>query len=344
MKRIIAVLLTAIMIFGLIGCAKQAAPEPKPTTPKVVFIAADGGLEGNRSNTAAYEGIKKAEEDYKIEVSTVEPATSTEYVDAISKAAADGAKMVIGTGYISVETMTKIAAKYPDTYFALLDYANKVADNVMSLVYKEQEGAFIAGVIAGLTTKTQVVGFVGGEDTPAVDTYEYGFRAGVKAISPNYQVVVGFTGSFEDPQTGKTIAQSLISQGADVLYHEAGTSGDGVIAAAKDAGIWAIGSDGDQSEQAPKTVLCSTYERLDNGVYLAIQTMMEDDFKGGIFEFGLDFEAVGYTDEAGNLPPVTEEQAKAYIKAILAGDIYVPANRSDFEAFTVPVGGFLTKQ
>ena len=92
------------------------------------------------------------------------------------------------------------------------------------------------------------------------------------------------------------------------------------------------------------TVLCSTFERLYNGVYLAIQTMMENDFKGGIFEFGLDFEVVGYTDEAGNLPPATAEQAKAYIKAILAGDIYVPANRSDFEAFAVPEGGFLVKQ
>ena len=344
MKQMIAVLLTAAIIFGLVGCAKKAEPEPTPTTPKVVFIAADGGLKGNRSNATAYEGIKKAQKDYKIVASTVEPVTGTDYINAISKAAADGAKLVIGTGYISVETMTKIAAKYPDTDFALLDYDKKVADNVMSLVYKSQEGAFIAGVIAALTTKTQIVGFVGGEDIDSVETYEYGFRAGVKAVNPNEQVVVGFTGTFEDPQAGKTAAQSLISEGADVLYHEAGTSGDGVIAAAKDAGIWAIGSDGDQSAQAPKTVLCSTFERLDNGVYLAVQTMMENDFKGGIFEFGLDFEAVGYTDEAGNLLPATAEQAKAYIKAILAGDIYVPANRSDFEAFTVPEGGFLVKQ
>ena len=101
MKRMTAVLLTAIMIFGLAGCVKQAEPEPTPTTPKIVFIAADGGLEGNRSNAAAYEGIKKAQEDYKIEVSTVEPATSTAYVDAISKAAADGAKMVkIGRAHV----------------------------------------------------------------------------------------------------------------------------------------------------------------------------------------------------------------------------------------------------
>jgi basic membrane protein A len=144
-------------------------------TPKVVFIAAGGGLEGNRSNETAYEGIKKAQKDYKIVASTVETVTSTDYINAISKAAAGGAKLVIGTGYISAETMTKIAAKYPDTDFALLDYDKKVADNVMSLVCKSQEGAFIAGVIAALTTRTQIVGFVGGEDVASVETYEYGF-------------------------------------------------------------------------------------------------------------------------------------------------------------------------
>ncbi len=342
MKRMIAVLLTVIMALGLSACTKKAEPEPEPVLPKVVFIA-EGGISDNSANTMAYEGIKKAQEDFEIEASLIETKTSSETINAFSQSAADGAKLVIGTGFVAPETITEIAQQYPDTLFAMLDYDEEIAGNVMSLAYKEQEGAFIAGVIAARSTKTQIVGFVGGEDSEIGEKYEYGFRGGVKAINPNAQVMVGFAATFEDPLAGKTAAQDLISKGADIIYQEAGKSGVGVIDAATAAGTRVIGIDYNGEEPDPESVLCSTFKRLDNGVYLAIQMMMEGDFSGGVLELGLDFEAVGYSDEAEKLAPEIRSEANAYIKAISAGDIYVPGTRSEFEEFVVPEGGFLAK-
>ena len=343
MKKALAVILTVFLLAGFTACTKKTQPEPEPVLPKVVFIAADGGLEGNRYNTSAYEGVKEAQKDYDLEVSVLEPTTGKEYSAALSEAAAGGAKLVIGTGYISKTTMKKIAEANPDTLFALLDYQEEIAGNVLSLAYKEQEGAFVVGVIAALTSQSRIVGFVGGEDTAILEKYEYGFRAGVKAIDANVQVISQATGTFIDPEAGKTAAQALIAAGADVIFHEAGESGDGVIAAAQAAGIWAIGADEDQSELAPETVLCSMYKQLDDGVYLAIQTMMDDEFEGGVMELGLDYQAVGYSDKAGNLPDEIREQARAYVQAICAGKIYVPAGRADFEDFIIPEGGLLAE-
>ncbi|MDD3349614.1 MAG: BMP family ABC transporter substrate-binding protein [Eubacteriales bacterium] len=343
MKRITAILIIATLMLALPACTKKAEPEPEPVLPKVVFVA-EGGLTDNIANTIAFEGMTKAKEEFEIETELLETETSSDSIGGLSQAAAAGAKLVITTGFVSVETMTEIAAQYPETLFALLNYDEEIAANVMGLAYKEQEGAFIAGVIAALSTQTQVIGFVGGEDSELLESYEYGFRSGVKAINPNAQVAVAFAETFEDPNAGRTVAQTLISNGADILYQEAGKSGSGAIEAAEQAGIQVIAGDCGQAECDSEAILCSTFKRLDSGVYLAIQMMMEGDFEGGVFELGLDFEAVGYTDEEERLLPETASQAKAYIKAISAGDIYVPSNRSEFEEFVVPEGGFLVKQ
>lgn len=343
MKRLFATILVACLLASLAACTEKTEPEPEVVLPVIALIAGNGGVEGCQGDATAYAGMERAQDDYEFELTLAEPITGQEYIDAMGKAAADGAKLVVGTAYLSKSKMKEIAQTYPDTSFALLDYDEEIADNVMSLAYQEQEGAFLVGVVAAMTTQTQIIGFVGGEDTDLMERYEYGFRAGVKTINANAQVVTAYAGTFTDPVAGETAAKDLITKGADVLFHAAGQTGEGVIRAAQAAGIRAIGADTDQSELAPETVVCSMFKRLDDGAYLAVQAVMEDEFEGGIMELGIDYEAVGYSDKAENLSDEVKEQVRAYIKAINADELYVPADRADFEEFTVPEGGFLTQ-
>ncbi|MGI6727409.1 MAG: BMP family lipoprotein [Anaerovoracaceae bacterium] len=341
MKKTLVMLLIMVLICSMAACKNNSGNNNKEDLPKVVMVTSEGGLGDESFNDMAYKGIQRAEADFDIEVSVLEPGSKDEYINSLSKAAEQEADLVIAVGDVSVKRMKQIAEQYPKTDFAIVDSDKEIADNVMSLSFKEQEGAFLVGVIAALTTETDNIGFIGGVSSSAMDKYEYGFRAGVKAINPNAQVLVDYTQSFSSPETGKITALSQVNRGADILFHASGESGIGVIEAASDMGIWAIGSGQDQSPLKPETVLCSMFKRIDNAVYLAIQDFVEGKFEGRVYQFGLDFEAVGYIDGAKNLPEDIVLQVDAYKAAILATDIYVPKNRSDFEEFEVPEEGLL---
>ncbi|MGI6732738.1 MAG: BMP family lipoprotein [Anaerovoracaceae bacterium] len=339
MKKILALCLILMLLVSLASCDTTNA-QPINPLPKVVMVASEGGLGDKSFNDMAYEGILRAAEDYKIEVQIEEPENRNAYIETVSAAAAE-ADLVIAVGYIEADALLEIAENSPDTFFAVVDSDVEAPDNVMSLSFKEEEGSFLVGVIAALTSETQIVGFVGGAEDETIESFEFGYRAGVKAVNPEARVLVEYTGCFDDAEHGKTAALSLIEEGADVVFHAAGECGIGVIEAAGEKGVWAIGVDKDQSELNPDAVLCSMFKRVDNGVYLSIQSFMDGKFEGGVYEFGLDFEAVGYSDQADNLPEEIKSQADLYAKAIIAGDIYVPKNREQFEEFEVPEDGLL---
>lgn len=343
MKKLLILLIAVILIFGSVACYNEIKEESQEEIQvlNVVMVTSEGGLGDESFNDMAYEGVLRAASDYDIEVSVIEPENPSDYISSLSDAASEGADLIIAVGYVQGDEMTEIAEQYPETYFAVVDSDAEAPENVMSLSFKEQEGSFLVGVIAALTTETDIVGFIGGGEEPTIEKFEYGFRAGVKAINPDAQVLVDYTECFDDQNLGRETALALIEGGADVIYHASGECGIGVIEAAGEKGVWAIGVDQDQSDLNPEAVLCSMFKRVDNAVYLAIQSLAENDFDGGIYEFGLDFEAVGYSDGAGNLPEEIRQQADAYASAILAGDIYVPKDRGEFEGFVVPEEGLL---
>jgi basic membrane protein A len=339
MKKILSLFLILVLMLSLSSCDATSA-QPIDSLPKVVMVASEGGLGDESFNDMAYEGILKAAKDYKIEVTIEEPEDRYAYIETVSAVAGD-TDLVIAVGYIDANTLQEIAENNPDTSFAVVDSEVQVADNVMSLSFKEEEGSFIVGIIAALTTETQILGFVGGAEDGTIESFEFGYRAGIKAINPEARVLVEYTGCFDNAEHGKAAALSLIEEGADVVFHAAGECGIGVIEAAGEKGVWAIGVDKDQSDLNPDAVLCSMFKRVDHGVYLVIQSFMEGKFEGDVYEFGLDFEAVGYSDAAGNLSNEVKSLADLYAKAIIAGDIYVPKNREEFEEFKVPEEGLI---
>lgn len=335
MKKILMLCLAALMLIVYLGCDVTNAQSKGPL-PKVVMVTPKS-MHGNESdNQLAYEGALKAANDYEIEMVLKETDTYGEYIGAISDAATEGADLVIAAGDVQLSVINGIAENSPDTLFAVIDSKEgTVADNVMCISFKDEEGAFLAGVIAALITETQVVGFVGGEKDKDVEVFEFGFRAGVKAANTEAIVLIEYIGNFNDIEEGAESAHSLVNQGADVIFHAAGNSGAGIVEVAEQSGIWVINAD-DNLSQDSKAVLCSTFKRVDNGVYLSIQSFMEGKFHSGAYEFGLDFEAVGYTDNSGSLTKETRKLVNKFVSEVLLGNILVPKNKTEFSNFQVP--------
>ncbi|MBK5251585.1 MAG: BMP family ABC transporter substrate-binding protein [Peptostreptococcaceae bacterium] len=340
-------LVLILMVSVFAGCAKTEAPEEVAEEPgevteepmeeaiRVTMITDTGGLGDESFNDSAYAGLVKAEEDFGVEVSVLESQTPDDYGPNLSAAAEDGADLIVSVGFLMQSATAEAAAQFPEQKFAIIDETVDAA-NAAGLTFKEHEGSFLTGVIAGLMTETNKVGFVGGMQYALIEKFQYGFEAGVKAVNPDAEIIVNYTGAFDNPQLGKENALAQNQAGADVIYHASGACGIGVIEAAGEQGFWAIGVDQDQSALDPEHVLCSMIKRVDNATYLATKAVVEGTFDGTNLEFGLAEEGVGYSDNAGNVPADIAEQAEAYRMSIMNGEFEVPYDEATFNAFEMP--------
>ncbi len=340
-KKALSVLLILVLALSLAACGGNDAPaEETPEQPaekviKVTMITDTGGLGDESFNDSAYLGLTNAENDFGVEVSVLESATADDYGPNLSAAAENGADLIISVGFLMQQATADAAAQFPEQKFAIID-AVVDAPNVAGLTFNEHEGSFLVGVIAGLTTETDTVGFVGGMQFALIEKFQYGFEAGVMSVNPDAEVIVNYTGAFDDPQLGKENALAQHKLGADVIYHASGACGIGVIEAAGEQGFWAIGVDMDQSSLDPEHVLASMIKRVDTATYLATKAIVDDAFDGSNFVFGLTEEGVGYSDMAGNVPADVAETVEMYSMAIKDGTIVVPTDMDTFDAFEAP--------
>ncbi|GAB1475599.1 BMP family ABC transporter substrate-binding protein [Bacillota bacterium] len=342
MKKVFMLCMVGLMLTFNTGCDITNA-QTSDILPKVALVAKKGSLENEAYAEMAYAGILKASQDYNVEVLLTEPENKAAYIEAVSDAAAE-ADLVVAVGHAEADEIIKIADNNPETLFAVLDSYEDAPDNVMCLSFKEEEGAFLAGVIASLTSETHKIGFIGGVKDEATKAFEYGFRAGVLSANPDTDVTVKYTDCFDDPQKGKEAALALIEEGVDVIFHPSGRCSEGVIEVADNAGIQTIGSDAGVYPMESNSVLCSVYKRVDYGVYLSVQSFMEGKFLMGSYNFGLDFEAVGYSDCNGKLDKETKARTDAFAAAVLSGSIIVPKNHREFSSFKIPDGETLLLQ
>jgi len=302
--------------------AKGTKP-PKKTVPITVTLVTDAqGLGDFAFNDAAVLGLMLAEEQLKADTSVIE-SLADDYLTYIEQAILSSPDLIITSGFAMAEATAAAAAGHSDLNFAIID--SYVAEpNVASLLFKEHEGAFLVGVIAGLTTETNKIGCITGGSWPGIDKFVIGFQAGIQAVNPDAELVVDCIDTFYDPDYGYAEAMRLFGQGIDIIYHVAGPSGIGVINAAGDTGLWAIGCDVDQSNVNPNAVLCSMVKRVDIATYQTIKSVADGTFTGGPVEFGVAENGVGYSDNAGNVPEDIVAVVKKYEKAIRNGTIVVP--------------------
>lgn len=336
-KRAIALVLATMLVGSMFaGCAaKETTTAPEEKKLVVGMITDTGGLGDQSFNDLAWDGLGQAESELGIERKVLESATADDYFPNLSALAEEKADLIIGVGFLFNESMAQASEKFPEQKFAIVDSVVE-ADNVASMVFAENEGSFLVGVIAGLKTETNKIGFIGGMKFPLIEKFEYGFRAGVKAVNPEAEVFVNYADSFEDAAKGKEIALVQNQKGADVIFHAAGGVGVGLIQAAEEQGFWAIGVDKDQSALSPEHVLASMNKKVNNAVFQVVTTVVDGTYNGGINVFDASNDGVGYSDDAGNLTPELVEAADMYFAAIKEAKFVVPGTADEFEAFVAP--------
>ena len=230
----------------------------------------------------------------------------------------------------------ELLKEFPKTKFACIDYSkpagvDKIPDNLVGLRFREHEGSFLVGAIAGRVTKTKKIGFVGGMQIPLIRKFEAGYEAGIKQVCPDCEVFSAYAGTepkaFADPTKGKELALAQYGRGADIIYHASGKTGDGVFNAAKEQSKLVIGVDSDQYHVAPCCVLTSMIKNVDVAVFETIKKVGNNQFTGGELEFGLKDGGVGFVYDEHNkdkIPQAVADEMKALTKQIIDGAIQVP--------------------
>ncbi len=296
---------------------------------RIGLVLSVGGLGDKSFNDSAYEGLTRAAEELGIDPIYGQPEQMAEDEKYLRQYAEEGLDLVIGVGFLMKDALEKVAGEFPETRFAIID---AVVDepNVASLTFREHEGSFLVGVIAGLVTSTGKVGFIGGMDIPLIHKFEVGYAEGVKHVNPEAEVLVAYAGSgpqaFSDPVKGKSLALSQFNRGADIIFQAAGSTGNGVIDAAQERGLFAIGVDANQNYMAPGHVLTSMLKRVDISVFEIVKDVVEGRFRGGEHVYGLEIDGVGYAMDEHNeglIPPEVIEKVTSIKQQIVAGDIRV---------------------
>ncbi len=308
----------------------------------------DIGGRGDQSfNDSAAAGIECAKSVLGIEFSESSPNDDGSNRAELLQLQADNNPIVIAVGFLFAEDVATVAANNPDTNFAVIDDAMMdfdagvpIAENAGGLTFAEHEGSFLVGAAAALKTETKTVGFIGGVCCfGLIEKFEAGFTAGVKAVDPDITIISQYITEFPDfdgfnaPDRAKEIAAAMYADGADIIYHAAGGSGAGMFEAAKEVSestgskVWGIGVDADQyymvDEAVREYVLTSMLKRVDNVVFLAIQSHINGTFKAGQTPFGLSDDGVGYSTSGGYVDDIVDE-LEAFKADIVAGNITVP--------------------
>ena len=291
---------TVVSASLLVGCSgnNESASDDKITVAMITDVA---GVNDQSFNQSAWEGLQKAEKELGIEVKYLESKQDSDYATNIETLVDEDVDLILGVGMKLADAIKEGSELYPDQNFVLVDEEID-ASNVKNILFKAEESAYLAGLIAGKTTKTNNVGFIGGMELPVIDTFKYGYMAGVKAANPDAKVQAQYANSFTDQAKGKAIANQMYSNGADIVFTCGGDVGTGAIEAAKENGKYAIGVDRDQSDLAPQNVLTSAIKRVDAGVFETVKSYVNGTFEGGTTTtYGLEENAVGVPDTTKNL-------------------------------------------
>ena len=346
MKKILLVLTLSLLF--LVSCGKKTEEAPKDgaaetktetTAPagdmKVAIVYSTGGLGDDSFNDAAKRGLEEAKAKLGITYDEYEPKDpSAEAENQLRTYAESGQyNLIIATGFSMKDALLNVAKEFPDQKFAIIDERIEGQPNVASLSFKEHEGSFLAGALAAMMSKSNVIGYVGGAESPLIQKFEVGYVQGAKYVKPDIKVLVvyvGGTNAFNDPTSAKARAEALISQGADVIYHAAGASGKGVFQAAKEKGVYAIGVDSNQDGLAEGVILTSMLKRVDTAVFNIINETKDGKFEGKIYEYGMKEGGVGLTDFKFTKEKIGEENIKKLEeiqKKIADGEIEIKSTK-----------------
>lgn len=348
-RRRFSLAVVALLAPALTGCPgdkpgnpQQGAAPAAPSTGKTIkagLVTDTGGVGDKSFNAAANTGLEQAAKELGASIKVTESKQAADYVGNLSRFAQNGYDVVFAVGFLMQDALAEVAPRFPNVKFAIIDGdAPPNAPNCVSLKFREEEGSFLAGALAGAMTKTNKIGFVGGMEVPLIKKFEAGYKAGALTTNPKIQFTVGYAQSWTDPQKGQELALSQLGAGADIIYQAAGQSGLGVITAVKNkgAGVYAIGVDKDQDGEAPGRVLTSMIKRIDTAVFDTCKKVANGSFKAGAYEFGLNNEGVGLspmTYTKNDVPAGAMATINALKQQIIAGSLKPPTTLDELATF-----------
>lgn len=323
-----------ILAVGLVGCGNTAAPTPTAAKDefKVGLVTDVGGLNDKSFNFLANKGLEKAVTDLGVTKGVVESKQMTDYETNLSRFAEEKYNLVIAVGFLMYDAVEKVSKDYPDVKFMIIDSSITDRPNVASAMFKTEQCGYLVGVLSGLMEKTSgipnalgknTVGLIGGMAIPPVNDYIAGFIQGAKSVNSDINIDLKYTGKFDDPALGKQMALSQIAGGADIVFHIAGGSGTGVIDAAKEKNVYAIGVDADQNYMAPDNVITSALKGMDVATFDIIKSVIDDKFKSGDVLFDLSNDGVGFATPTKVVPQEVTDKVNAAAKQIKDGTIKV---------------------
>lgn len=347
MRKGIVLGLTAVMVLSLTACGggKTETTKAQEETSggkssfSVAMITDTGGINDQSFNQSAWEGLTELKNKTGAEVNYIESKQASDFVTNLERLGDSGANLLWGVGYACADAVLEAAGSNPDIQYAIIDNAyENTPSNVTGVMFRAQEPSFLVGYVAGRTTQTGKVGFVGGISSGLIDQFQYGYEAGVKyaakELGKDIDISVQYAESFSDAAKGKAIAARMYSDGCDVIYHAAGGTGTGVIEAAKEADKWVIGVDRDQAYLAPENVLTSALKLVGKAVQeVSEEAMNGKEIGGQTLTFGLQEDCVGIPEEHGNMAEGVYEDTLKVKDKIKNGELTPPTTKEEYEAF-----------
>ena len=299
---------------------------------KIGMVTDVGGVNDGSFNQSAWEGLQRAGEAFGCEVKYIESKGDADYVPNIESFLDEDYDLIVCVGYMMADAVRDAAELYPDQKFAIIDDAsNADLDNVTCMMFEQEQASYLVGLAAGYTTESNIVGFVTGAANETMNSFGYGYCAGVLDANPDATILQYNANNFGDASGGKTAVNTMVTKGADVVFHAAGGTGIGVIDGCKENKIWAIGVDSDQSPLAPETILTSALKRVDNACYDATKKTILGTLEGGVETYDLAAGGVDIAPTTDNLSKNVLEKIEDAKKDIIAGDLVVPKNQEEFE-------------
>lgn len=345
LKKLLSLGLALVMTTSmLVGCSSGTEPGKDSADKaegdkifKIAMVTDTGGVNDESFNQSAWAGLEKIKEEYgedKVKVKYLESKQDADYVPHIETLVEEETDLIIGVGFKLEPAITEASKNYPEKEFALIDAVCEVeqSENVTSLLFEDNVSGYLTGLIAGRMTETNKVGFIGGISGEVIDRFDYGFRAGVEASNPKAKVSVQYANSFTDAALGKSIANQMHKNGADIIFSAAGAVGIGAIEAAKENNKKAIGVDQDQNALAPDNIITSAMKNIDTAVFNLSKSMIEGNYKSGeIVVNTLETDGVGIAPTSSkNVPPDVLEYVKVESEKIKSGEIKVPQNEKEY--------------
>ena len=331
MKKILAMTLVLCMMFAL--CATASAADAKV---KVGMVTDVGGVNDKSFNQLAWEGLQALDPN-DFEVNYLESKTDADYQTNINTFIDEDYDLIITVGYMLADATREAAMDNPDQKFAIVDDSSCAdLENVACLMFAQEECSYLVGLVAGSVTKSNTVGYVQGMVSEPMNLFGIGYITGVLEACPEATILQYNANNFGDIAGGNTAAKDMITKGADVIYHAAGGTGNGVMNACDEAGIYGIGVDKDQRvELGLECIITSAMKRVDVACQDISKALKDGTFKGGVHLYNLANDGVGIAPTTDVVPAEVLEKVEAAKKAIIAGEKTIPTAAADCPAFTL---------